>query len=51
MQYDNIDVYIDNSNCKKSNEAKSKEASDKKKSEEGSDYDEDIVNSCVKMIT
>lgn len=46
MQYDNIDVYIDNSNCKKD-----KSCSDKKKSEISSDLDDDIVSSCVRMIS
>lgn len=46
MQYDNIDVYIDNSKCKKD-----KSCSDNKKSEVSSDLDEDIVSSCVRMIS
>jgi len=51
MEYGNLEVYIDNSKSKKSNEAKSKHSSSKKKSEVSDEFDADIVSSCVRVIT
>lgn len=51
MEYGNLEVYIDNSKSKKSNEAKSKHSSSKKKSEASDEFDADIVSSCVRVIT
>ena len=52
MQYDNIDVYIDNSTRKKSNSSESKSSARKtKKSDLDEGAQDDFLESCVRVIT
>lgn len=51
MQYDNIDVYIDNSTRKKSNSKESKSSSRNAKKEDSGESEDEFLESCVRAAT